>query len=172
MKAVKGDNSAFEELMNPYLKIIYNYICMHVSSQEDSKDVLQDTMLAVWQGLLGFDHKSGMKTWIFGIARRKIADYYRRFYRNHRNKTIDILEMSEELHADFEIDRVTDQIAVQDAVGTLNDQDKELVYLIFNAQLTYKQVEQITGINEGTIKSRMYSIRAKLKKQLKEGGYD
>jgi RNA polymerase sigma-70 factor (ECF subfamily) len=51
----------------------------------------------------------------------------------------------------------------------LKPQEKELIFLIFTAQLSYIEVEAITKIPLGTIKSRMASIKSKLKKQLVEG---
>lgn len=165
-KANNGDNLAFEKLMNYYLKIIYNYINVHVNSKENTKDILQETMLGIWQGLISFDNKSSFKTWIIGITRRKVADYYRKFYMSKDNQTVDVFEYCESLYSEKEIEQLTDKIVVQNAVSTLSRIEKELVYLIFNAQLTYKQVEQITGIPNGTIKSKMFSIKSKLKKQL------
>jgi RNA polymerase sigma-70 factor (ECF subfamily) len=170
-RASDGDEKAFEKLMNSYMKIIYNFILMHVTLHEDAKDVLQEVMLGVWKGLSGFDKKSSFRTWIFGITRRKIADHYRKYYRNKDNCMQDITVCSEELYSDNDMDRLTEAISIRDAISTLSAEEKELVYLIFNAQLTYKEVGLLTGLPEGTIKSRMFSIRKKLKNELKEGDY-
>lgn len=170
-RASDGDEKAFEKLMNSHMKIIYNFITMHVTLQEDANDILQEVMLGVWRGLSGFDKKSSFRTWIFGITRRKIADHYRRYYRNMDNYKQDITDCNQELYADNEIDRLTDAISIRDAINTLSVEDRELLYLIFNAQLTYKEVATLTGLPEGTIKSRMFSIRRKLKNELKEGDY-
>lgn len=169
-KATSGDNLAFEKLMNYYLKIIYNYILVHVNSQEDTKDILQETMLSIWHGIISFDNKSNFKTWLIGITRRKVADYYRKFYKSKESQTVDVFDYSENLYSEKDIEQLADKIVVQNAVSTLSEIEKELVYLIFNAQLTYRQVEQITGIPNGTIKSKMFSLKAKLKKQLEQGG--
>lgn len=169
-KAMKGNSSAFEKLMNEYLKILYNYIRMHVYSKEDIKDILQDAMLGIWQGLGGFEGSSSFKTWIIGITRRKIADYYRKSY---KNKDVDILDISEYdsvIHTDDNTEHIADKLSVCSALKTLNGMERELVFLVFNAQLTYKQIEQATGIPNGTIKSRMAAIKAKLKKELTKGG--
>jgi RNA polymerase sigma-70 factor (ECF subfamily) len=119
--------------------------------------------------------KSSFKTWIIGITRRKIADFYRKFYKNKEEQSIDInvFEYGEDIYFEKDIEQLADKIVVQNAVSTLSGIEKELVYLIFNAQLTYRQVAQITNIPNGTIKSKMFSIKAKLKNSLsKEGEYD
>ena len=144
---------------------------MHVRSDGDAKDILQETMLGIWRSLSGFDRKSSFRTWIFAITRRKIADYYRRSYRNMDNCKEDISDCSDELYSYGAIEQLADTITVQNAVNSLSDEERELVYLVFNAQLTYKEVGKLTGLPEGTIKSKMFGIRRKLKNMLKEGGY-
>ncbi|MDF2686793.1 MAG: hypothetical protein K0S55_1976 [Clostridia bacterium] len=170
-KAQNGDNLSFEKLMNCYMKIIYNYIILHVSNSEDAKDILQDTMLGVWQGLKSFNRQSVFKTWILGITRRKIADYYRKIYKTkeHEFADIDDYDEYEYLSDDNSGNDIISKIDVNKAVDTLSMQEKELVYLIFNAQLSYSEVEAITKIPLGTVKSKMFSIKSKLKEQLKEG---
>ena len=146
---------------------------MHVGSEEDAKDILQETMLGIWRGISGFDRKSSFRTWALGITRRKIADHYRRSYRQMENRREDISECSNELYAEGSMEQqLTDAITVQNVVNALDAEDKELVYLVFNAQLSYKEVSALTGLPEGTIKSRMFMLRKKLKNMPKEGGID
>jgi len=171
-KARSGDNIAFEKLMDNYIKVIYNYILVHINLQENTKDILQESMLSIWNGLMGFDNKSNFKTWIIGITRRKIADYYRKFYKNKEEQAYanDIFKYDEGMYLEKDIEQLADKIVIQNAISTLSVVEKELVYLVFNVQLSYKQIEQITGILNGTIKSKMFSIKAKLRKQLEQGG--
>lgn len=157
--------------MNAYLKTIYNFILLHVRSEEDAKDILQETMLGIWRSLSGFDKKSSFRTWIYAIARRKIFDYYRKSYRSMDNCREEISELGDELYSYDAIEQLADTVTVQDAVNSLSDEEKELVYLVFSAQLTYREVKELTGLPEGTIKSKMFGIRKKLKNVLKEGGY-
>lgn len=83
----------------------------------------------------------------------------------------EISECSNELFSYGAIEQLADIVTVQKAVNSLSDEEKELVYLVFNAQLTYKEITELTGLPEGTIKSKMFGIRRKLKNMLKEGGY-
>lgn len=170
-KSQKGDNESFEKLMNCYMKIIYNYIILHIPNSEDAKDILQETMLAVWQGIENFNGQSVFKTWILGITRRKIADFYRRLYKTKEREfeDIDDYDEYEYLSDDNAVNNILSEIDVKNAVDTLKPQEKELIFLIFTAQLSYNEVEAITKIPLGTIKSRMASIKSKLKKQLEEG---
>jgi len=162
-KAISGDNSAFECLMARYLKVIYNYILLSVSSSEDVKDILQETMLAAWQNLKTYNSCSTLKTWLFSITRYKINDYYRKTYRYN---TDDLDDYYDELSAEDNTLDVAKQIDIKNALSNLSNIEKELVYMIFNAQLSYKEISGITGLPTGTIKSKMSNIRSKLKKNL------
>lgn len=59
---------------------------------------------------------------------------------------------------------------IEKSISILSKTDRELLFLIFNAGLTYGEIEIITGIPKGTIKSKIYSIKGKLKPLLGEGG--
>jgi len=171
-KAVHGNNKAFEELMSPYMKIIYNYILVHVTNTEDVKDILQDTMLGVWCSLKTFNWQSSFKTWIIGITRRKIADYYRKIYSDKKKDQLDISQLNEDFQLVSQWRDFTDstlyKIDIRNAINNLSPRDKDLLYLVFNVQLTYNEIQDITKIPVGTIKSRIYAIKAKLRPLLED----
>lgn len=168
-KAVAGNSCAFEELMRNYMKSLYNFILLRVPNDEDIKDIIQDTMLSVWQNLGSFDSKSSFKTWVFGIANNKVNDYFRRLYRYRADPINEDFDLCDDY--DF-TEKSTIGTDVTRAVLGLSSKDKELVHLIFNEQLSYSQISEIIGIPTGTIKSRMAAIKEKLKKRLGEGYYE
>jgi len=156
--------------MNPYIKVLYNYIHSNISNTEDIQDILQETILAVWQGLKGFKRNSTFKTWIIGITRRKIADFYRRYYNNEYFGTLESKDIQNISSSLDEIGNVINSIDIEKSLATLSLKDKELLFLIFNAQLSYGEIAEITGIPKGTIKSRMYYLKDKLRPLLEERG--
>lgn len=162
-KAKKGSSDAFESLMNNHLKIIYNYIASRVSNSEDVKDIVQETMLAVWNNIKLYENNSSFKTWVLGITRRKIADYYRTSY---KNSAVPLSELEECLSAKDEFENVENSIVLESTKNVLGKTEKEIVFLIFNAQLSYTEISDLTNIPVGTIKSKMSTIKAKLKKQI------
>lgn len=158
--------------MNPFMKTIYNYILVHVANSEDVKDILQDTMLSVWCSLKTYNGLSSFKTWVIGITRRKIADYYRKIYSGKPKDQLDISQLNEDFQlasqANNFVDSALDKIDIRNAINNLNPKDKDLLYLVFNVQLTYNEIHDITKIPAGTIKSRMHAIKAKLKLLLED----
>lgn len=152
--------------MNPLLNIIYNYIKNHISVYEDSKDVLQDTMLSIWLSLKTFTFSSSFKTWCIGITRRKIADYYRKYYKIEYEA---LGEYENELIAEDQYQKLNDIDTVDKVLSILNEKEKELIFLIFKAELSYSEISEITMIPIGTIKSTISRIKNKARKYLGEG---
>lgn len=170
--AAKGSQRAFEALMDRYMRVVYSYIALRASAA-DAADILQETMLAVWQGISGFDKRSSLKTWLLAVARRKLCDFYR------ARQSARELSMSEAFPdscgEEFDIDSgedmaagITERLDAAAAIKSLDAGERELIYLIFEAGLTYAEVSEATGIPVGTIKSRMSALRAKLRVLLGE----
>jgi RNA polymerase sigma-70 factor (TIGR02960 family) len=67
-KARAGDGNAFEELTQPYRRELHVHCYRMLGSFQDAEDVLQDTLLAAWQGLVSFEERASLRTWLYRIA--------------------------------------------------------------------------------------------------------
>jgi len=67
-RARAGDGEAFRELTEPYRRELQVHCYRMLGSLQDAEDVLQDTLMAAWQGLEGFEERSSIRTWLYRIA--------------------------------------------------------------------------------------------------------
>jgi len=67
-RARSGDAGAFGELTEPYLRELQVHCYRMLGSFADAEDALQDTLLAAWQGLGGFEGRASIRTWLYRIA--------------------------------------------------------------------------------------------------------
>lgn len=124
-------------------------------------------MLAAWKGIKKYDGKAAFRTWVIGITRKKIADHYRALY---KNTSIPLSEIESFWTAENEFDSIVDSVAIEKSITALDKIEKEIIFLVFNAQLSYAEISEIMHIPVGTIKSKMSNIKARLRKQLDDGG--
>ena len=67
-RAQAGDGAAFRELTEPYHRELQVHCYRMLGSFQDAEDVLQDTLLAAWQGIGGFEGRSSLRAWLYRIA--------------------------------------------------------------------------------------------------------
>ncbi len=67
-RARAGDGTAFQALTEPYRRELLVHCYRLLGSVQDAEDVLQDTLLAAWQGLGGFEGRASLRTWLYRIA--------------------------------------------------------------------------------------------------------
>jgi len=160
----KGDRDAFELHMDQYGKTLYRYIMSRVDNDADGKDILQETMFSIWRSITAYQSQSSFKTWAFSITRRRLADFYRK---NSKNAPLPLTDYENTCEAKDDIEENTERMDIDRALSRLNEKESELVFLIFQAGLSYHEISTVLDIPVGTIKSRMSSIKAKLEKMLR-----
>jgi RNA polymerase sigma-70 factor (TIGR02960 family) len=73
-RARAGDGDAFRELTEPHLRELQVHCYRMLGSFQDAEDALQDTLLAAWQGLGGFEGRALLRTWLYRIATNRCLD--------------------------------------------------------------------------------------------------
>ena len=67
-RARAGDEQAFRELTDPYRRELQVHCYRMLGSLTDAEDMLQETLLAAWRGLAGFQERSSLRSWLYRIA--------------------------------------------------------------------------------------------------------
>ena len=76
-RARAGDGSAFRELTEPYRRELQVHCYRMLGSFQDAEDALQDSLLAAWQGLAGFEGRASLRTWLYRIATNRCLNALR-----------------------------------------------------------------------------------------------
>ena len=73
-RARAGDGEAFRELAESHRRELQVHCYRMLGSFQDAEDALQDTLLAAWQGLAGFEGRASLRTWLYRIATNRCLD--------------------------------------------------------------------------------------------------
>ena len=76
-QAQAGDRDAFRELIDPYRQELQVHCYRMLGSLHDAEDALQETLLAAWQGLSGFEGRSSLRTWLYRVATNRCLNMVR-----------------------------------------------------------------------------------------------
>jgi RNA polymerase sigma-70 factor (TIGR02960 family) len=83
-QAQAGDGDAFRQLVEPYRRELQLHCYRILGSAQDAEDVLQETMLAAWQGLPGFEQRASIRTWLYKVATSRCLNALRAASRRPR----------------------------------------------------------------------------------------
>lgn len=77
-KAPQTSTSLTEQQLAEHRPMLFRYALLQLRDSELADDAVQETMLAAWQAANTFEGKAGLRTWLIGILKHKIADHWRR----------------------------------------------------------------------------------------------
>ena len=172
----QNDNiQAFEILVQKYKNPLTNFVYRFLGDYEACVDVVQETMIKVYRYKDTYSSVAKFSTWIYTIAGNLARTEYRR---QRRRQFFSISDVGDE-HNTFDIpdetyrpDVITDSgikdEIIQKALLKVSDAYREAVILRDVQGLSYEEIAEILGVNEGTVKSRINRGRAELQILLKD----
>jgi RNA polymerase sigma-70 factor, ECF subfamily len=131
-------------------------------SSVEADDILQETFLKAYRSLESFEGKSGHYTWLYAIARNLSLDEFRKrkIEKKISTVTVDDLELESDTF-ESESDK-EDILLLRKAIAELPELLRSIVVMKTIDGMNYAEIEEITGVNEQTLKNRMFRARKEL----------
>jgi len=161
-RIVQGDAQAFERFYTLYYPRLFRFI-LRVTRQADLiEELIQETLLLVWEQPQRFNGQSKISTWVLGIAYRKSLKAMAKSARQHHD--VDWLELSETTGDPLEnlAIRIETSDWLHRALASLSAEQRAVIELTFYHGLSYLEIAKILDCPENTVKTRMYHARKKL----------
>ena len=171
-----GDELAFKTLIERYVDPIYIFARRMCGTNEDAKDVSQETFVKVWKTLPRYKLTGTFKAWIFAIARNTAIDRLRKkkipVFSDYdtaegRNSLVDTLGDPDTLPETL-IAKAEEKGVIEGALSKLPPEDREILALHYSEELTFEAIGKILKKPLNTVKSRHRRALAKLKDTLAE----
>ncbi|HHX02125.1 MAG TPA: sigma-70 family RNA polymerase sigma factor [Firmicutes bacterium] len=150
---------SFDEIYARYVDSVYSFLKFKLNDEYLVEEILQETFLAVYRNLNKLSTVQSPKSWILTIARHKLVDHLRSI--KHEEVTLDHSMLVQEFSTDLVLNEVLNQ---------LDSTAAAIVYGLYVEQLTCQELAEILEIPVGTVKSKAYTARAKLRNWLKGAG--
>ena len=173
-RCLQGDENAWEDLVKMHTRRVYAICYRFTGKDSEAQDLTQDVFLRVFKSVKSFRAGEGsFAVWLTRLTRNLLIDNYRRTKMERATDSIeDQLLVLEERNA---VGSRTDSIlagreaseVLQGALAKLSPELRETVILRDLEELEYREIAQVLGIPEGTVKSRLNRGRAELARILR-----
>ncbi len=167
-RAQGGNQEAFQEIVQRYKVQVAGIAYRMVGDYEDAKDISQMVFVKIYQNLHRFDTTKKLSTWLYRITINASIDFIRKF-RKHKLEVLDnIIGELKEKKNDVEgvYQRGLIRLAVDEALESLNPKQRSVFVLRDLEGLDIKEVSQVTGMPQATVRWYLHRARAKLRDEL------
>jgi RNA polymerase sigma factor (sigma-70 family) len=169
-KIKDGDPSALTALVEDNKNLVWHIIISIIGHTSNSEDIFQEVFLQVYKGVRNFRADSRLSTWIGSITHHVCVDYIRK----KKKETgipfdgVDYPEISGvSTEADWkQVDREDLNKLIMSAVGKLPSDYRTVITLYHFDECSYREISEMTGMPEGTVKSYISRGRNLLRERL------
>jgi RNA polymerase sigma-70 factor, ECF subfamily len=171
------DERAFNDLVKKYERRVFGLLLRLIGRRDEAEDLAQEVFVQVFKAIGGFRGEAKLSTWIFRIAvnlsknRTKYLARRRIDSQDHfdgvadevplhgaKDATIAVIARPDELLSGIELEAI-----VENSIAALEPEFREVLILRDVEDMTYEEIAEITGLADGTVKSRIHRARIQLK---------
>jgi RNA polymerase sigma-70 factor (ECF subfamily) len=174
------DERAFQEVVRLYQHKVFNLVLRMIGNREEAEDLAQEVFVTVFKSIDTFRGESKFSTWLYRIAANHCKNRLKYLGRRSYKATAALDEQAERELQAAQPSAMTPHIdgpekvlegrqlerLVQEGISLLDEEHRMLIVFRDVEDLSYQEIAQITGLPEGTVKSRLHRARMALKEHL------
>jgi RNA polymerase sigma-70 factor, ECF subfamily len=163
LRCQEGDIAAFEQLVKRWQERLWRHAWRLTGDENAAWDALQEAWIAISRGLRRLAEPAAFSAWAYQIVGNKCRDWLRR---HRRQRQLDELHGAE-VQESYEPAQEPEQYAnLRDALAQLSGPDRAIISLRYEDGFGTAEIAAILGIPEGTVKSRLFHARKRLRNYL------
>ena len=171
-RVLDGDDTAFSALVRKYQRSVHALVWRKIGDFHIAEDITQDTFLKAYQRLSTLKKPQRFASWLYVIA----ANYCKMWLRKKRLSTqsledINSTALERATYSGYVIAKNEQTTAeaqrevVKKLLAKLQESERTVITLHYLGGMTYKEISEFLGVSVGTIKTRVYRARRRLKKE-------
>ena len=178
-KLKAGDQVEFERLVKVCEKRVYNLALRYTNNEADAADITQEVFLRVYRALPDFKEESSVTTWVYRITVNTAIDLTRKKTRRRENSLTGYGEDDDAPERDiidesFSPEQRYEQTELREAIGAaiagLSEEHRKIIIMRDVNGMSYSEIGEILSLGEGTVKSRLFRARDRLRTALEKPG--
>jgi RNA polymerase sigma-70 factor (ECF subfamily) len=154
----------FSQLFERTHVALLGYAVRRVGDPADAADVVAETYLVAWRRLEDVPTGHDARPWLFGVARRVLANHYR----GERRRLALADRLRDSLHQAVPPPEVHEPTLVERAVERLGDDDRELLHLLAWEELAREEIAVAMGLTRAAVRVRLHRARARLREAMRD----
>jgi len=161
-RIARGDQLAMRTLFGRYRVLLYRWLLRLVRDEALAEDLLSDVFLDVWRQAAAFEARSSVSTWLLAIARYKALSARRRRTDAELDEKVASSVADTADDPEVVLQKKTRADLLRHALTRLSPEHGEVIDLVYFHGKSVKEVAEIVGVAEATVKTRMFYARRKL----------
>jgi RNA polymerase sigma-70 factor, ECF subfamily len=167
-EVLRKDRKATAEFVIRCSDWLYPFLCRRLMPRTDMvEDLIQEILLAAWRNLENFRGEAGLRAWIFGIARHKVEDYYRKSIREAASLEDEEHPVGETVtpHFDEDLDGVARQERIQRTLTRLPEGYMLVLLWRYRDEKSVREMADATGKTEKAVERLLARARESFKRR-------
>jgi RNA polymerase sigma-70 factor (ECF subfamily) len=165
---LRGDRSAFDEIVDRYQRVLYNAAYRITGSVDDAMDVTQSAFVDAYSNLHTFDQTRRFFSWIYRIACNRALKVVEK---RRPGEPLDPEAHRAGSNPESAYDSTEAGDFLQRALADLGQSDRIVIVLKHVLGFSYREIGEFLDVPEKTVKSRLFTARRRLRTTLLEKGY-
>ncbi len=163
-EAKQGDREAFALIVKLYFKRVFRVAYRYLHNIHDAEDITQMSFLNAYNNISNFDIKKPFFPWIYQITKNLSINFIQK-QKQSTKKSISI-DSYESNTPELELLKNEETTEIKRALLRLNSEAREILILKHWDNCSYREISEILSIPIGTVMSRLYYARQKLKEEI------
>lgn len=167
-KIRSGDKAAYVELVTPFRERLIRKAKSMVKDEDDAEDIVQDAFISGYRSIHKFRADSGIYTWLYRIVVNRAKDLLTKKKKNPEKPITEQEQQFVDERQSYEkkLELSEESSYLIDKINLLDEIYRQVIELRYFEEMSYAEIAQVLGCNQGTVKSRLFKAKELLKQMI------